>query len=169
MPEPAPPADQESPEAPEDASPELAFDPEYVAKVRREAAAHRVAAKRAQQELDALKAERMTELERATARVKDLEAQISARDAERRVTALTILLGEARAQYPKLLAREVDPASLELDTDGTIRNGEALVKRLRTTYPALFGAGAADAGAGRNAPPPQASMTDLIRRRAGRA
>lgn len=169
MPDPAAVADPEPADSPDETSPELAFDPEYVSKLRREAATHRVAAKRAQQELDALKAERMTELERATARVKDLEGQISARDAERRVTALTILLGEARAQYPKLLAREVDPASLELDADGTIRNGEALVKRLRTTYPALFGAGAADAGAGRNAPPAQASMTDLIRRRAGRA
>lgn len=146
-----------------------AADADYITKLRREAAAHRLAARKAEQERDALKAERLTELERATARVKDLETQLSAREMERRVTALTLLLGEARAQYPRLLAREVDTASLELEPDGTIRNGEALVKRLRTQYPALFGAGTADAGAGRTGAAPVASMTDLIRRRAGRA
>ena len=66
-------------------------------------------------------------------------------------------LATAGARTPGLLAEKARD-DFQFDEDGRLANPEALVEKLRRSYPEQFGrdipAGSIDAGAGRNAAPP---------------
>ena len=66
-------------------------------------------------------------------------------------------LAVAGARSPGLLAKDAEKA-FQFGEDGKLVNTEALIERLRGSYPEQFGrdtpVGSIDAGAGRNAAPP---------------
>jgi len=152
------------------------FTAEYVSQLRREAAENRTklraleAAEKKRQEAE------MTESQKLQARVTELEANLTAREAQLRETtlrtAVTAAAIEAGASNPSVLVRLIDPSAVEYAEDGSPKNLKKLVEGLKAQVPALFKpttpGGSADAGAsGKAGGAP--SMNDLIRQRAGRS
>lgn len=122
-------------------NPPAMFDAAYVESLRREAAANRVAAKKASDALEAMKAAQMTDAERAAARLKELEAAQTAWETERR--ALTTQ-AEVERQARKLgivdedaAARLIDTGQITYDDAGKPVNVEALLAELVRARPWL--------------------------------
>lgn len=133
-------------------------------KANGEAAAHR---KKAEE----LENAALSESEKRDKRIKELEAEQSTWQRERRDATIRQAVGtaarKAGALYPDdvyLLVRD----ELKVSDDGKPEGVDDAIKDLRKSRPALFGAGgSADGGAGRNGQPPS-SMNDMIRNAAGR-
>ena len=94
------------------------------------------------------------EVERLTAENEELRNEMRERSAEHEIESR---LAAAGARTPGLLAEKAKEG-FQFGEDGKLANPEALIEKLRRTYPEQFGrdisAGSIDAGAGRNSAPP---------------
>ncbi|HVL82619.1 MAG TPA: hypothetical protein VM840_13605 [Actinomycetota bacterium] len=118
---------------------------------------------------------RLSDQERMSKRLKELETERETWERERReirvAQALTSAAAAAGALYPEDVARLADPSTLEFSDDGRPSNAEAVVEKFRERRPELFrprGPGSADGGP-RGTPAPASDMNALIRRAAGRS
>jgi len=120
---------------------------------------------------------KLTESEKLTNRVTELEAEKSVWDRERQEmrvgTALREAAAKAGAHYPDAVERLVDLTKIEFEADGKPKGLDKIVEGVKASYPALFGnakPGSADGGARPNSGAGTASeMDQRIRQAAGRA
>lgn len=94
------------------------------------------------------------DVERLAAENEELRNEIRMRGA---VYDIEARLAAAGARSPGLLAKEA-AEGFQFGEDGSLNNPEALIEKLRRSYPEQFGrdipSGSIDAGAGRHAAPP---------------
>lgn len=138
------------------------FDAAYVKQLRDEAAANRKKAKDLETRLKAIEDANLSEADRATKRLKELEEENAALLAQTRRSEVHAAAARAGAAHPEVVARLVGE-----DVDDVA----AEVEKLRKQYPVLFrtGHGSADGGTGTGNPPPsKKSMNQFIRTMAGR-
>lgn len=152
------------------------FDADYVAKLRKEAAAHRTRAQAAEAALKAHEDKDKPELAKLQEKVTQLEAERAEWERERKAAKVTavfaVAASKAGATYPDAVGRLIDPQAIEWGSDGEILNAPELVKSVKERYPQFFTRnpnGSADGGAGNGSKTQDASMNTLIRRAAGRS
>lgn len=118
------------------------FDAEYVKALRAEAAANRKRAAEAEARLKAHEDEKLSEAERQTKRIAELEAENQRLAADRRER---LIRAEIRVQAsaegfsdPDDAWRLLDPAAIEADEQGEPKNVGALLKALAKAKPYLL-------------------------------
>lgn len=125
-------------------------------RTRREAAKNRTELKKAQDEIKAAADAKLSDEEKRTARIAELEKQITDKDAalKERVTFAAVVDAAARmgATKPQLIHRLLDTGAIEYDSDGAPTNVDALVKDFMAVNPefrsaATRASGSADGGA----------------------
>jgi hypothetical protein len=137
--------------------------------------------KKVQRELDDLRAKvkenedaKLSEGERLSGRVAELEAELAKRDDSLKTLSLEREFGAAAAKagalYPDDVSKLVDASKVERDDAGKPTNLDALVEELKASRPALFGRSAPpsfDGGARTPAPGSGPGMEELLRGAAG--
>lgn len=148
----------------------------YIEGLKRENVERRHANKELSDKVKTLEAEKMTEAERAVA---ERDQAVAERDTLKATNQDLQLSGTAMAsavtlgfQNPDIAVRLIDREKVEWDDDGQPANIENLLKVIAEKDPYLLRAppppGNVNAGDGRKPSPPPASMSDLIREKAGR-
>lgn len=145
-----------------------------LARARQEAARYRNERNQYRDQVSQFQQANMTEQERAQARIRELEQQVSAQQTaaqearlEASVTATANRLG---FRNPGLAVNLLNRQAVEFDADGKPTNVEALLAEIAKAEPYLLrGQGGADGGQGREDSGTGKSMNDLIRHGAGRA
>lgn len=137
------------------------YDESYVAKLRQEAAAARVAKSTAEKERDTLKASLLTDEEKKATRIKELEALDATWQAERKslltenVIALAVSKPSVEAQDPEVLALLVrqHPDLVYDETTGkpTAASIQSVIDSLRADKAYLFGRKSGGSGSGNSA------------------
>lgn len=86
---------------------------------------------------------KLSETEKLSNRVSELEAERSAWERERQELRVGMLIEQAAvkagAVHPEAIPRLVELADVQYDKDGTPKNIDKLIEQTRTQYPSLFG------------------------------
>jgi hypothetical protein len=145
-----------------------------LAQARFEAIEERKQRKAVEDELKKLKDAQLSEDERKTARLAELEAEHVAKDAKIQTlqteNALAFAAVEASARHPREAAKLIAHADVKYGEDGQPTNAADLVEKLKKRMPELFTSptGNADGGARTTPPGGAQDMNTLLRQAAGR-